>query len=257
MKLEHFRIEIVDYVATVTFDRPPVNAINRQSREEMIQVFDTLSDHNDVRAVILTATGNYFSAGADIKERSSLAQDAGDIARHNRLTREFFYAVTDCTKPVIAAVNGPAMGAGVGIMLACDIMLAADNAWFSMPELDIGMAGGGRFLTQHFTRSQARYMYFTARRIPAAEYYRLGVIQECLALDELMPAAAKLAREIAAKSPVAMRWVKRAFNTVEEMPTREGYRFEQSVTADLSKTDDAKEAQRAFAERRKPEFKDG
>jgi enoyl-CoA hydratase len=255
MTFEQYRVDVADFVATVTFDRPPVNAVNRQSREELIRVFDALSDRDDVRAIILTASGNYFSAGADVKERPSLTKEPGDFPRHNRLTREFFYAITDCAKPVIAAVNGPAMGAGVGMMLACDIMLAADDAWFSMPELDVGLAGGGRFLMQHFSRAQARYMYFTARRIPASEFHRLGIIQACVTRDELMPAATEIAREIAAKSPIAMRWVKRAFNTVEEMPMREGYRFEQSVTVDLSKTEDAREAQRAFVEKRKPDFK--
>jgi enoyl-CoA hydratase len=255
MTFEQYRVDVADFIATVTFDRPPVNAVDRQSREELIQVFDALSDRDDVRAIILTASGKYFSAGADVKERPSLTKEPGDFPRHNRLTREFFYAITDCAKPVIAAVNGPAMGAGVGMMLACDIMLAADDAWFSMPELDVGLAGGGRFLMQHFSRAQARYMYFTARRIPASEFHRLGIIQACVTRDELMPAATEIAREIAAKSPIAMRWVKRAFNTVEEMPMREGYRFEQSVTVDLSKTEDAREAQRAFVEKRKPEFK--
>lgn len=255
MKFEQYRVDVADFVATVTFDRPPVNAVNRQSREELLQVFDMLGDRDDVRAIILTASGKYFSAGADVKERPSLSREPGDFARHNRLTREFFYAITDCAKPVIAAVNGPAMGAGTGMMLACDIMLAADDAWFSMPELDVGLAGGGRFLMQHFTRSQARYMYFTARRIPAAELHRLGIIQACLPADKLMPEARQIAAEIAAKSPIAMRWVKRAFNTVEEMPMREGYRFEQSVTVDLAGTEDAKEAQRAFVEKRKPNFK--
>jgi enoyl-CoA hydratase len=98
-------------------------------------------------------------------------------------------------------------------------------------------------------------MYFTARRIPASEFYRLGVLQACLPRDQLMPAAAEIAREIAAKSPIAVRWVKRAFNTVEEMPMRDGYRFEQSVTVDLSRTEDTQEAQRAFVEKRKPDFK--
>jgi enoyl-CoA hydratase len=98
-------------------------------------------------------------------------------------------------------------------------------------------------------------MYFTARRIPAVELHRLGIVQEVLPREKLLPAAMEVAREIAAKSPIAMRWVKRAFNTVEEMPMREGYRFEQSVTVDLSKTEDAQEAQRAFVEKRKPTFK--
>jgi enoyl-CoA hydratase len=110
---------------------------------------------------------------------------------------------------------------------------------------------------QHFSRSMARYMYFTSRRIPAAELHRLGVITNVLPPDQLMAEAKAIAAEIAAKSPTAVRAVKRAFNVVEEMPTRDAYRYEQTITVDLSKSDDTKEAQAAFVEKRKPNFKGG
>ncbi len=106
MDLTQFRLDVADGIATVTFDRPPVNAQNRRTREELIMVFDAISDRDDIRVAILTATGNMFSAGADLKERVDLVHEPGDYVRHNRLVREFFYAVTDCTKPVIAAVTG-------------------------------------------------------------------------------------------------------------------------------------------------------
>ena len=255
MDLALFRFEVKDGIATVTFDRPPVNAQNRQSREELIRIFDTISDRDDIRVAILTGAGNIFSAGADVKERADLVKEPGDYVRHNRLTREFFYALTDCAKPVIAAVNGPALGAGFIVMLSCDIMLASDNAYFAMPEIDVGLAGGTAFLLQHFGRSMSRTLYFTGRRIPAAELYRRGVIEACVPRDKLMETALEMAREIAAKSPIAVRLVKRSFNVVEEMPVRDGYRYEQSVTVDLSQTEDAREAQRAFIEKRKPVFK--
>jgi enoyl-CoA hydratase len=255
MQLEQFRLDVADGIATVTFDRPPVNAQNRRTREELIRVFDTLSDRDDVRVAILTGAGNMFSAGADLKERVDLVHEPGDYVRHNRLVREFFYAVTDCSKPVIAAVNGPAIGAGFVLMLACDIMIASDNAYFSMPEINVGLAGGARFLMEHVARSKLRSIYFTGRRVPAAELYRLGVIEACPPREQLMETALDLAREIAAKSPLAIRHIKRALNTIEELPVRDAYRFEQSVTVELSHTEDAREAQRAFVEKRKPEFK--
>jgi enoyl-CoA hydratase len=255
MDLEQFRFDVADGIATVTFDRPPVNAQNRRTREELIRVFDTISDRDDVRVAILTGAGNMFSAGADLKERVDLVHEPGDYVRHNRLVREFFYAVTDCSKPVIAAVNGPAIGAGFVLMLACDIMIASDNAYFSMPEINVGLAGGARFLMEHVARSKLRSIYFTGRRVPAAELYRLGVIEACPPREQLMETALDLAREIAAKSPLAIRHIKRALNTIEELPVRDAYRFEQSVTVELSHTEDAREAQRAFVEKRKPEFK--
>ena len=255
MDLTQFRLDVADGIATVTFDRPPVNAQNRRTREELIMVFDAISDRDDIRVAILTATGNMFSAGADLKERVDLVHEPGDYVRHNRLVREFFYAVTDCTKPVIAAVNGPAIGAGFVLMLACDIMIASDDAYFSMPEINVGLAVGARFLMEHVGRSRTRAMYLTGRRVPAAELYRLGVIEACPPRDELMAAALEIAREIAAKSPLAIRHIKRALNTIEELPVRDAYRFEQSVTVELSHTEDAREAQRAFVEKRKPVFK--
>jgi enoyl-CoA hydratase len=255
MELEQFRLEVADGIATVTFDRPPVNAQNRRTREELTYLFDTLNDRDDVRVAILTGTGNIFSAGADLKERVDLVHEPGDYVRHNRLVREFFYAVSDCSKPVIAAVNGPALGAGFVLMLACDIMIASDNAYFAMPEINVGLAGGARFLMEHVARSKVRSIYLTGRRVPAAELYRLGVIEACPPRDTLMDTALDLAREIAAKSPLAIRHIKRALNTIEEMPVRDAYRFEQTVTVDLSHTEDAREAQRAFVEKRKPEFK--
>ena len=255
MDLEQFRLDVADGIATVTFDRPPVNAQNARTREELIRIFDAISDRDDIRVAILTGAGNTFSAGADLKERVDLVHEPGDYLRHNRLVREFFYAVRDCSKPVIAAVNGPALGAGFVLMLACDIMLASDNAYVAMPEINVGLAGGARFLMEHVGRSRARLMYFTGRRVPAAELYRLGVIEACPPRDELMNAALEIARDIAGKSPLAVRHIKRALNTIEEMPVRDAYRFEQSVTVELSHTEDAREAQRAFVEKRKPVFK--
>jgi enoyl-CoA hydratase/carnithine racemase len=254
LDLEQFRLEVADGIATVVFDRPPVNAQNRRSREELTWIFDTLGDREDVRVAILTGAGNIFSAGADVKERIGITAQAGDYTRHNRLTRESFYAITDCPKPVIGAINGPAIGAGYAVMACCDILLASENSFVQMPEIDVGLAGGAKFL-ELFPRSKARLMFFTGRRVPAAELYRIGVIEACVPREKLMAEAMELAREIASKSPIAVTRAKRAFNAVEEMPARDGYRFEQTVTVELSKTEDSREAQRAFVEKRKPVFK--
>ena len=255
MNLEHFRLDVADGIATVIFDRPPVNAQSRQTREEFIRLFDALGDRDDVRVIILAGAGDMFSAGADIKERVDLVHEPGDYTRHNRTVREFFYAARDCARPVIAAVNGPALGAGFALALSCDIVMASDNAVFAMPEINVGLAGGAGFLMEHLGRSKARAMYFTGRRVPAAELYRLGVIEACVPRAALMDAALELARDIAAKSPLAVRQIKRTLNAIEEMPVRDAYRYEQTVTVELSHTEDAKEAQRAFIEKRKPVFK--
>jgi enoyl-CoA hydratase len=255
MPLEYIKVEVGDFIATVVMDRPPVNAQNAQFRNEIMEVFDSFNDREDVRVAILTGAGKVFCAGADIKERREVIRKPGDYARHNRTAREYANCIRECAIPVIAAVNGAALGAGLGIMAACDIMLASDNAVFGMPEIDVGLAGGAAMLSHLVGKSRGRRIIFTGDRIPAQEMYRLGVIEWCGPREALMDEAMKMARTIAAKSPLAMRLAKKACNVVENMPERDGYRFEQDITVQLSHTEDAKEAQRAFVEKRKPVFK--
>ncbi|OGA02165.1 MAG: enoyl-CoA hydratase [Betaproteobacteria bacterium RIFCSPLOWO2_02_FULL_64_12] len=255
MELKHIRLDVSDAIATVIMDRPPVNAQNAQFRTELTWVFDSISERDDVRVAILTGTGNMFSAGADIKERPGLVKEPGDYYRHNRVTRECFYSIKECAKPVIVAVNGPAMGAGYALMVFADIMIASDNAFVSMPEIDVGLSGGMRMLRELFPKSKARRMFFTGCRVSAQELYRLGIIEACVPRERLMEEAMKIAREISAKSPLAMRYAKEDANVVEELSIRDAYRYEQNITLALSKTEDAREAQMAFIEKRPPVFK--
>jgi enoyl-CoA hydratase len=255
MKYEHLRLELDEGVATVTLDRPPVNAMDHQTRAEVTHVFDMLSERRDARVVILTGAGRAFSAGADMKERVGISREDGEYLAHNRQARETFLSIMDCAKPVIAAVNGAALGAGLALMFASDIMLASENAFIGMPEVDVGLSGGQWFLMEHFSRSRARMMYYTGRRVPAAELYRLGVIEACLPPEKLMPEAMQIAREIAAKSPSAIAAGKRAFDMGQHLPYRVAYPMEQNGTRELSGLPDTIEAQRAFLEKRKPVFK--
>lgn len=247
-------LEVADYVAVATLNRPPVNAVNWAMRERLIRIFDEATDRDDIRVVVLTAGGKTFCAGADLKQRPD-PTEAGKFGWHNRLTRETGNAIKECAKPVIAAVNGAALGAGFGLAAACDIMLAAEEAVFGMPEIDVGLAGGAAMLNQIFGRSKVRRMMFTGQRLPAAELYRLGVIEACLPTDQLLPEAMKLAAEIAGKSPLGIKYAKLSCNMVELMPAKDAYRFEQNFTQELSKTEDAVEARTARLEKRAPVFK--
>ena len=255
MTYQYFKVNVADFVATVVFDHPPVNAQNRASREELIRIFDECSDRDDVRCVLLTGAGKTFSAGADVKERVGMVKEPGDYIRNNRLGRECFYSAADCAKPVIAAVNGPAISAGLYLVLCCDIIVAADHTYFQMRDIDVGLSGGMKILTKHFGRSMSRYMYYTGRRIPTQELYRVGAITACVPAAQLMDTAMEIAAEIASKSPLAIRKTKAGFNVVEEMPERDAYRYEQTITIELSRSEDAREAQLAFIEKRKPVFK--
>jgi len=253
--LECYRLELADGVATATISRPPVNAQNRRVREETCRLFDTIHDSPEVRAVVLTGAGRTFSAGADLKERPGMAAQPGAYPAHNRLVRAAFDSLIECDKPIIAAVNGAAIGAGCVLALCADIILVAEDAFMSMTEVDVGLAGGVTHVLRHFGQSDARLMLYTARRITGPELLRMNVASACLPADRLLEAAQGIAREIAAKAPLAVRAAKRSCTLVEDMALHEGYRYEQSQTVALAVTEDTREAQRAFAEKRKPVFK--
>ena len=242
------------HVAVVTLARPPVNALGRDIREAMLRAFDRLEGSPDVRAIVLTAKGHIFCAGADIKEKAAQTSADGDYVRANRLTRDVFFAILDSSKPVIAAVQGAALGAGCVLAACCDIILASDKAVFAMPEIDVGQGGGASILQRILPPSKLRRMLLTAERVPAAEFYRLGAVEAVLPEVELLPAAIALASTIAEKSPAAVRRIRGSFPSVEALDAREGFRVEQIYTTELSLSPDAAEARRAFFEKRKPVF---
>lgn len=250
MKLECWRWEIVeDHIAVVAFDRPPVNAQNRRSREELLWLLDLISDRDDIHVVVLTGSGRIFSAGADIKERVSISTEDGDYRKHNRITREFFYAVTECTKPVVGAINGAAIGAGYALAAGCDILIAASSAYIQLPEIDRGLLGGAKFLEQHFPRTVSRLIFYTGRKLGAEAMYHYGMVVDVVPDDQLMHSALDIAREIAAKNPDVVMKAKAAFNAAESMPFREGYIFEQTLTRDLASSEATRQAQRDFIDK--------
>ncbi|UVO50686.1 enoyl-CoA hydratase/isomerase family protein [Sphingomonas sp. SUN019] len=247
------RTDVADHVAVVTLDNPPVNAAAMDMLQELTDVFDSFNDRDDVRVAILTGAGRCFSAGADLKNRPDLSIP-GKRWNRNRIVREVAYSIADCGKPVIAAVNGAALGAGLGLVAACDIIVASENAVFGLPEIDVGLMGGGKHAARILPHSLARRMMLTGYRAPAAELYRRGVIEACLPAGELMPWALDLARTIASKSPLATRYAKDSMRTIENMTLRDGYIYEQGNTAKLSTSHDAQEAVAAFVEKRAPVF---
>lgn len=257
MKNDLIKCRIEDHVAVVTMDAPPVNAQSREFVEELIDTFDALNETPGVRCVVLTGNGKCFSAGADIKSRGKVGQGKpGDTYRHLRRTREVGFVITEMNIPVIAAVNGPALGAGMGLAICSDMIVASRNAVFGLPEIDIGLMGGVRHTMRVFPMALTRRMVLTGWRVPAEELYRRGLIEACVEPGELMETAMQMARAIASKSPAAVRLAKRAINTVETMGLKDGYRFEQNLTVEMTRHEDSKEAMRAFLEKRPPVFRD-
>jgi enoyl-CoA hydratase/carnithine racemase len=243
-----------DGIAVVTIDNPPVNAHNAGVLDQLMSTFDAISDRPEVRVVVLTGAGKIFCAGADMKELASLEWRPGDYWQISRRAREGYHSIMECKKPVIAAINGAAMGGGLSIAASCDILITSEAGFLCLPEIGVGLLGGCRHAQRLFGHSRLRRMMLTGMRVYGPELYRLGVAELCTAPEDLMPEALNIARQIALKSGVATSLAKHALNQIEELSLRDGYRFEQTMTGQLSASEDHKEAVLAFNEKRPPVF---
>lgn len=221
-------------VRIVRLSRGKVNAISLDLKHEIIRLFDALSDDDTVRAIVLTGNGRIFSAGADLKERAHVRSGGGAYLSQNRVTRETFNAIEECRKPVIAAVDGPAIGAGVGLAAAADFALCIPDAYFHMPEVAVGMAGGAASMLKLFPPAYARYTYLLSKRIPSEDLLRFGVVVDVVEPQELMDRAVAMATEIATRSPQVIQDVKQIFEVVGGMDPRKAYRYEQGMTIKFS-----------------------
>lgn len=244
-------IEKANGIATVTLNRAPVNALTMALYDQVADVFEELGGTLDVNCAIFTGSGTRaFCAGLDLKE--FLAATPEDDPKRAKIVRRTFTAVRNCRIPVIAAVNGPALGAGSVLASVCDIRIAAEKATFGMPEINIGRCGGGAHHGRYIPQGVLRRMFFTGKPITAAEAYRLGYVDQVVSSEALMSTALELAAEIASKSPLGLRYGKQSLNEIEFMPVDEGYAIEQGYSTKLLHTLDAKEATRASVEKRKP-----
>ena len=252
-------VEVADHIATVTLDRPPVNAVDASAIGEIRDAFRSLDDRRDVRVAIFTAAGNRaFMAGADLS--APVERDRSDtvpatlITDPARAARDAMWAITDCGVPVIGAINGPALGAGLAFAACCDILVAADNATFGTTEINVGFLGASAHLSLLVGRHKAREMFFTGEVVPASELYRVGAVRAVVPRAELLDVAHELAVTLASKSPIAMRLAKEAMNRVEYLPLKDAYRTEQDYTARLLGFEDSGEARQAYLDKRPPEW---
>jgi enoyl-CoA hydratase len=248
------RTEVKDHIATVWLDRPPVNAVNAAVMQQIHDTFNGFDTNPDVHVAILaSAIDRIFSAGADIKEASGGTERPAPPLDGGRTRRERGWEILDCAVPVIAAVNGPALGSGCGFALRSDIIVASERAVFGMPEVSVGLLGGGAILQRLIGTYRMREMYFCARRVGAAEMWQMGGISMVVPHEELMTEALRIAEVIAGYSPVAIRLAKEALNRVEYLPLKDAYRLEQDYTERLMRHPDSAEARQAFLERRPPQ----
>ncbi len=150
------RVTLHGHVALLTMDAPPVNALTRTLNDELTRALDTVSEMDDARVVVLTGAGRTFCAGADLKARSETLKGPGDMSAHSRRSRECFHAIREGAKPVIAAVNGVALGAGLAMAASADILLASEHGALGLPEVDVGLLGGARHAMRLFGHSRTR-----------------------------------------------------------------------------------------------------
>src|SRR5262245_22589341 len=241
-------------VVTVTLDRPPVNALTMAVYQQIADIFDEIGSWTDVQCAVLSARGSRaFCAGLDLRE--FIAAKVEDDPARATIVRRMFKSVRHCTIPVIAAVNGPALGAGCVLASVCDIRIAAETPTFGIPEINAGRCGGTAHMARHVPQGLLRRMFFTGMPISAQEAYRVGFVDQVVPLDRLLPAANELAAVIAAKAPLGLRLGKEALYRVEFMPVDEGYALEQEYSTKLMHTEDCREAARAVLEKRPPVFK--
>jgi enoyl-CoA hydratase len=240
-------------IATVAIDRPPVNALTLALYDRIADTFEELGKRADINCVVFTGRGTKaFCAGLDLRE--FLAATPDQDPQRAAIVRRTFTSVRRCAIPVIAAVNGPALGAGAVLASVCDMRIAATNATFGLPEINVGRCGGGAHIGRLIPQGILRKMFFTGRPISAQDAFRIGLVEEVVPPDQLMSSALQLAGVIAEKAPLGLRLGKKALNEIEFLPVEEGYAREQGYSTQLMHTQDAREATRAVVEKRAPVF---
>lgn len=256
MAYENIRVETRGNVGLITLDRPKaLNALCAALIEELGRALDSFEADDEIGCVVVTGSDRAFAAGADIKEM--MDKTYMDAYREDFIT-EGWERLAQTRKPVIAAVAGFALGGGCEIAMMCDMIIAADTAKFGQPEITLGTipgAGGTQRLTRFVGKSKAMDLCLTGRMMDAAEAERCGLVARVVPADKLLEEAMGAAEKIASLSrPVAMM-AKEAVNRAYETTLAEGIKFERRVFHATFATEDQKEGMRAFAEKRKPEWK--
>jgi len=247
-------------IGIITIDNPPANAISNQVIPELLNCFRDIEETKDVRAVILTGAGEkFFIAGADISEFPNLMQrSAGDISRIIRQGHQVINYIDFFSKPVIAAVEGIALGAGLEIVLACDLCIASENAQFGLPEVNLGLIpgdGGTQRLPRRIGAVRAKEMMFLGKQIKAEEALKIGLINHMVPQGKAFEEAKKIAIEVAGRPAVSVSFIKQSVNRGIDLSLLEGLKIEADLFEMVFRTEDVKEGVSAFMNKRAPKFK--
>ena len=249
-------VENIERIAIVTLNRPDsLNALNAKVMAEVVSAFEAIDRDARIAVSILTGTGRAFAAGADIKEMQS--QSFSDMYLADYFAGWDRFAA--CRKPVIAAVNGFALGGGCELAMMCDLVIASDKAKFGQPEINLGVTpgmGGSVRMTRAIGKAKATDLILTGRMIEAAEADRVGLVSRVVPHESLIETARAAATTIATYSIPSVIAAKEMVGRALELPTSEAVRFERRLFMGLFGTADQKEGMAAFTEKRDPKFKD-
>ena len=245
---------ISDHAGLIQLNRPQqLNALNVTVMEELATVLEEFDGDDRIGCIVIAGNQRAFAAGADIKEMADAS--AVEMLRSDNIAR--WDRIRKIKKPVIAAVSGYCLGGGCELAMACDLIVASESAQFGQPEINIGVipgAGGTQRLTRAIGKSKAMEMILTGRYMSAREAEQLGLVARVTPIEVYLDEALKLANEIAARPPIAVRFAKEAINKAFETALSDGLEFERRLFYFLFATEDQKEGMRAFVEKRKPEW---
>lgn len=256
MKLNNLNLEVKDYIGTITLDRAPVNALNMAVLQDLEKVIQHLEENEDVHVVIITGAGKAFVAGADIGEMLNKTADEGRL--FGAYGSKVFSRIEGLSKPVIAAVNGFALGGGCELALSCDIRIASSRSKFGQPEVALGITpgfAGTQRLPRIIGRARAKEMILTGDMIDAVEAERIGLVNKVVSPDLLISSAEDMAKRIIKNGQLAVRYAKAAINEGIDIDITSGNTIETLYFGMCFATEDQKEGMEAFLNRRKAEFK--
>ena len=253
------KVSIEDRTAILTIDNPPANAFDSQQAQDLGAAFDEATTNEQVKVIIITAAGQFFVAGADIKEIAAM-KTYDDVYRFVRGGQDLFNRIESSSKPVIAAINGRfCLGGGTELAMACHIRLAEDSVQFGQPEVKLGMMpgwGGAQRLPRLVGKGRALELILGGGNIKAQEAYRIGLVNKVVPVGTVIREARRWAKVLSMWGAIAMGSIIKAVNEGLEMSLEEGQKNEADIVARLSETEDIREGLAAFIEKRRPTFKD-
>ncbi len=250
-----FSIEQREHIVVVTLDRPPINSMVRQTYRELGEVFNALGARAGARVAVLRARGPYFCPGNDVGEfRGMITADAA--AAYAQEVSDGIGAVYNCELPVVAAIHGHALGAGMAIAACADVIVAADEALFGIPEIKVGVIGASAFLALMVPEKVARHLALSGGSISARQVQRYGGVHSVLPADQVFDGAMTIARELCQRPPTALRFFKQAMNINLNARLAEKYATEAGYTRQFVGSAEWNEAVSAFLEKREPHYGD-